>query len=111
MLIASYNGFTWHVKKNDQTKNEHYCMAEGGVFIGRVLKFSSEETDLFPHYRKSFCMAATGTGGSRKSVSYAAGAYPQRTKIPHIGILKIAGQSGSLLIHAVPCDKNNNISK
>ena len=40
--------------------NKNYCMAEGGVFIGRVLKFSSEETDLFPHYRKSFCMAASG---------------------------------------------------
>ena len=37
-----------------------YCMAEGGVFIGRVLKFPSEETYLFPRYRKSFCTAASG---------------------------------------------------
>ena len=29
----------------------YYCMARGGVFIGRVLKFWSGETDLFPHYR------------------------------------------------------------
>ena len=36
-------------------------MAEGEVFIGRVLKFSSEETDVSAHtYRKSFCMAASG---------------------------------------------------
>ena len=32
-------------------KNHDYCMAGGGVFIGRVLKFWSGETDLFPHYR------------------------------------------------------------
>ena len=37
-----------------------YFMAEGGVFIGRVLKFLSEETDQFPHYRKLFYMAASG---------------------------------------------------
>ena len=42
------------------SKKKDYCVAEGGVFIGRVLKFSSEETDLFSHYRKSFCMAASG---------------------------------------------------
>ena len=34
-------------------------MAGGVVFIGRVFKFSSDETDLFPHYRKSFCMTAS----------------------------------------------------
>ena len=44
------------------------CMAESGVFIGRVLKFSSEETDLFPHYRKLFCMAASGVNG--RSLNY-----------------------------------------
>ena len=33
--------FTPEQKKN---KIVYYCMAEGGVFIGRVLKFSSEET-------------------------------------------------------------------
>ena len=35
-------------------------MAEGGLFIGRVLKFWSGETNMFPHYQKSFCMAASG---------------------------------------------------
>ena len=49
-----------HLAQTRCIRNFDYCMAEGGVFIGRVLKFSSEETDLFPHYRKSFCMAASG---------------------------------------------------
>ena len=35
-------------------------MAEGGVFIGRVFNFWIAETDLFPHYRKPFCMSASG---------------------------------------------------
>ena len=39
-----------------------YCMAEGGVFIGHVLQFWSEEIYLFPHYRKSFCIAACFCG-------------------------------------------------